>query len=471
MMTSTCRQSVPLALLALLATATIAPAAERDARTFKLELKKIPEDTPRYLEYGKPPSEETLRAWCASQQVWAIEGARRSGEEGKTFEALAKKEPKYTSDFVIRGVVKLGKDYYPLACDSADMKKQGFDTLYFDANRNGDLTDDPVINAKKSNLKRTNVGSDSVPLRSFPRVDVRIRVGDTELDYAFFMSARAYQTYAGPIEGTPKKTWRGYAQFLPAVYREGEITLDGKKHTLCLLDFSSNGCFDDMTSLVDDEIARKEHRPAYAAGGDMLLVDPDPKAQTVGYGYGVTDRPERRYVSKVVWIDDRYWELKVTPSGETITLTPSERPTGAISNPAEQFHAVVYGEPGFLTIHGGKDKPVVLPEGEWRLLKYTIDLTKPKKPPATAPARPKPAKTLLGSLFRSVTDSGDSDRDVPGFTSVSAGAGWECKPVKVGKGTVTPMPFGPPYKPAVSVDYFQNKDTVNLQMKHHRLSR
>ena len=36
------------------------------------------------------------------------------------------------------------------------------------------------------------------------------------------------------------------------MYRRGEITLDGKKYTIAVLDWNSNGRFDDVLSLPED---------------------------------------------------------------------------------------------------------------------------------------------------------------------------------------------------------------------------
>ena len=50
---------------------------------------------------------------------------------------------------------------------------------------------------------------------------------------------------------------------------------------------------------------------------------------------------------------------------------------------------MIYGERGFLAIRGDKDKPALVPEGDWKLLNYTITETvarsrpsRPKKKPA-----------------------------------------------------------------------------------------
>lgn len=451
------RRWLPLPLLiALLSGVPAAFAAEEAAQTFKLELKSLSGNELHRFSDGRPLTAEALRGWSSTQNVWAAQGTRRSGETGKTYRSLVKKEPKYAAEFVLNGVVSFGDDTFPFAFDTTDIRKKGFDKLYFDANRNGDLTDDKVVGALKADLTGINFG-DNAPERSFPRVGVKIRVGDTELNYAFFVTTRAFAEDAG--DGGSKKTWQGYAQFSPAVYREGEVTLAGKKHRVSLLDYNSNGLFNDASSVPTDEDTHKRRKTAYASNGDMLLVDPDPRAPSIGYGYDVMDRLERRHVSKLVWIDNRYWELTVAPAGETITLAPSALPTGKVTNSAGRFHAVVYGDPGLLAIHGSKDTPVVLPEGDWKLLEYTIDLTEPRKAAPKTTAKGKAPKSRLGNVIRSLAGS-----NRPQLTLVSASATWDYKPVTVTKDKSTPLPFGPPYKPDVSVGYMSGRDTAHLQM-------
>ena len=58
-----------------------------------------------------------------------------------------------------------------------------------------------------------------------------------------------------------------------AAYREGDITLDGKKHHVVLIDFNSNGRFDDETTISTE--LRGAGGPLYPQPGDVLLVDPD----------------------------------------------------------------------------------------------------------------------------------------------------------------------------------------------------
>ena len=59
---------------------------------------------------------------------------------------------------------------------------QQYDRLYFDLNRNGDLTDDKPIEARPRGL--FSGGS-----AEFPRVDLTLDVEGTKLDYSFFVTA------------------------------------------------------------------------------------------------------------------------------------------------------------------------------------------------------------------------------------------------------------------------------------------
>ena len=65
--------------------------------------------------------------------------------------------------------------------------------------------------------------------------------------------------------------------------------------------------------------------------------------------------------------------MKVSPAGDTLTLTPSSAATGNVTNPNGSFCALVYGDKGWLKISATKDAPAVLPEGQWKLYGYTVE--------------------------------------------------------------------------------------------------
>ena len=80
-------------------------------------------------------------------------------------------------------------------------------------------------------------------------------------------------------------------------------------------------------------------------------------------------------MSKLVNIDGRFYDMKISPAGDKLTLEPSPLPLGNVTNPNGGFRAVIYGDDGLLKIRGDKDTPAAVPEGEWKLLSYTIEFT------------------------------------------------------------------------------------------------
>ena len=168
----------------------------------------------------------------------------------------------------------MGSDRYPFAFDATNFKK-GYDRLYFDKNRNGDLTDDPVI---KANSKFANFGYTH---SSFPQVDLKVTVEGKKIDYAFrFRSGTHKQRNAGD------ETYM-HASLNASAYRHGQIDLDGQTHRIVLIDFNSNGRFDDCWK-VDSRIITHDGA-IYPTNGDLLLIDPDTKNRNY-YGYDITDR-------------------------------------------------------------------------------------------------------------------------------------------------------------------------------------
>jgi hypothetical protein len=321
-------------------------------------------------------------------------------------------------------VAKLGTQDYGFVLDVSppeSEEKQGkspvrsrtrYTRLYFDSNHNGDLTDDQVVEAEPT----------SSSYGYFPRVDVTLDVDGTEMEYAFYM--RVYSGSSSYVR----------AYLYGAVYRHGEITLDGEKHRVVLTDFNSNGRFDDVTSVmtVSDGLV-------YPRFGDILFVDPDP---TQGAYYGDVTTNDYQYpVAKLVHIGGRYYDMEVSPAGDKLTLNPSSVSVGHIANPNQGFRAVLSGDHGIVKVCGGQTGQAPLPVGNWKLLWYTIDHT----------AMPDAAEetSLLRALSAAVSARTTSSR--PRWTMVSARAKDSYAEVNVQQGQTVDLSLGPPYKPVVTV--------------------
>ena len=244
-----------------------------------------------------------------------------------------------------------------------------------------------------------------------------------------------------------------------AAYREGDITLEGKKHHVVLIDFNSNGRFDDEIKIRKD--VHGANGQLYPQQGDMLLVDPEPAQHGLRFAYDVTSSEYRHNVSKLINIDGRFYDLKISPAGDKLTLTPSTAPLGSVTNPNDGFRAVIYGDKGFLKFSGNKGTPVARPRGpvEAVVLHHQphgaaeAEQAGRKESREKKQARRRLACCRRGrSSLEALSAAASARRSGPRYSLVAAQATADYKAVKVRKGETVELPFGPPYKPVVTAD-------------------
>ncbi len=488
--------------IAGLAAALLAAAAAVRAETWTLELKRLPPQGRARIFTGSM-SDYYLRATYPQSFSAQIDPSGKlrggmSGDGGRAdaFQRIVKKEPAYESDQPFRGVVKLGTEEYAFALDAvsphppekeakqaeaaktepeklspdsplaklrerllkteaAAPKAVTYNRLYFDFNHNGDLTDDKVIEATSSDRQLLRTSSDDSERTTyvnfeFPQVEVTFDADGTKVEYAFTLRGYAQSSRSFGYVGV---------QLNAAAYREGDITLEGKKHHVVLLDFNSNGRFDNATRIRSD--IRTPDGRIYPEYGDVLLLDPKLNNPGPGSPYDWASDDSHVPVANLVSIDGRYYDMKISPAGDKLTLTPSSVQTGNVTNPNDGFRAMVYGDKGFFKISGNKDTAVPLPEGEWKLLSYTIDLTgreQPRPPAAEKKEGAKKESSLIEALSDSLEALLSGPRASvrgPRYTSVAAQATAAYKAVKVCGGETVVLPFGPPYMPTVTGDFYQ----------------
>ena len=499
-------------LIATAAAAALLATIAVRADTWPLELKRRETANPQVFD------RTSYMLWTTSPQHFFIQVMNQGDgrvvfpgnqEQVKAFARIVKKEPKYVCEHPFRGVAKLGSQEYAFALDwvpakpetkdgkpdrekakpeakkaEADsptaklygaiakatatsakpLKVMNYNRLYFDLNHNGDLTDDKVI--KVVGKTGRTLPNASYTQFYFPRVDLTIDVAGTKLAYSFLLSGYGYVG--------PQVSYTTVA-LSAAVRREGDITLAGKKHHVILLDFNSNGRFDDEIKISKN--IRAASGALYPEQGDMLLVDPE--TAQMDSPYDVTGGTTRHYVSKMIDIDNRLYDVKISPAGDKLTLTPSHVSMGRVTNPSDSFRAVIYGERGFLAIHGTKGTPVAVPEGRWKLLSYTIeqkDRPEPAKPAGRVSAdKEEPVKDArswqaqAAAVLKLLGGTGDVSQ-VPRFgrgdAIVSAQATEKYPAVEVKKGKTVALPFGAPFKPTVTLPpyYRVGQEQLYLEM-------
>lgn len=458
------------------------------AETCKLETKRVESEVAR-TSSGEMPIEfwfRQTRPQSFFKQTSGPEGMVRGPERPGVpeFSEVIKKEPsEYNSERVFRGVVKLGSQHFGFAFDTSKkasdeeesegrdedgqagtgaknsrdaaipsgagsrvMDVVAYDRLYFDLNRNGDLTDDEVIESEGEPRKASSYAH-----CSFPVVDLTIEVDGKTSEYAFRMSVYA--------RGSSRYSYAN-ASLSAAAYREGEMEIDGKTYRVVVVDFNSNGRFDDRYE-VDDQ-GGAAGGPVYPRTGDMLYVlDPEAEAESPRSGVNPYDPSSNRglhYVTKLVNLDGDFFDLAITPAGDELTLEPSSLAVGHVTNPNEGYRAVVYGEHGFLNIVGDESGQARVPVGSWKLASYTIEKA----------ATEEPEKAEDGSIIESFKRAllGGA-RPVPRqnrFNRVSAQATRDYQEVVVKKGETVELPFGEPYQPVVSIGGSRGQGVVSLTL-------
>jgi hypothetical protein len=482
------------------------------AETWLLELKSLAVSEPSSNIWNSSTLMEYLINTSSAQtfqaQVGAV-GKNRvdlpgAAEQAAEFKKIVKKEPKYQSDYPFRGVAKLGSKRCAFALDAVppevkaekakaeDAKEKnkkaktpkkiiGYNRLYLDSNGNGDLTDDKPIVAESTPEAESAEEAESKPegeaateketptmegdtdagilafdpgvAFNFPKVEVVLDAEGKKTNFAFSLGGYLVENAEFKYASVSLKT---------SMYREGDITLDGKTLHILLLDSDGNGLFNDVASV------KSKSAPAgdvEIEEGDMLLIDPPaakPGQRRSWFQFCEEIEKCRRRISKVVDIDGRYYDLKISPTGDKITLAPTQLPLGSVTNPNDGYSAVIYSDLGFITINGNKDVPVAVPAGKWKLLSYKIDRTKLEEAEEKAkkPDAPKQSifKALSNSLVSMSLRSGGLPR--PQSTCVEAQAGSGYKAVEVRKGETVTMPFGPPYKPVVKAGSFNEEKKV-----------
>ena len=164
--------------------------------------------------------------------------------DNQTFKKVVTKEPaKYHAKHPFRGVATLGSKQYGFVLDKQDEKSKDYDRLYFDLNGNGDLTDNKPIDKPGQKAGKLSGGL-----------------------FGLFVCARGLQRRNFPASISPS-TWTArssiirsfsrqnygaadtpyvWATLSAAVYRQGTVVVDGKKRKIAVLDYNSNGRFDDL---------------------------------------------------------------------------------------------------------------------------------------------------------------------------------------------------------------------------------
>ncbi len=419
------------------------------------------------------------------------------------FSAVITKEPdKYEAETPFRDVAELGGKYYGFALDTAPRKAEDTEKaekkdseegekkeardekagagpldvlagglavspgekpakplaltrLYFDLNHNGDLTDDGVIEADPAKTVEMARGTAQSQARSvFPTAIVSLDIGGRKVEFPFTMSTSS-QNFRHVVVRR--------VQLSAAAYREGEIVLEGEKRRVVLVDYNSNGRFDDASVVAPHFPA---DGPVYPQVGDMLFIDPNASASLRASWWRPRTRISFRSAPLIMY-GDRLFDVKIDPSGETLSLEPSSLATGYVTNPNRGFRATVYSERGIVEIvDDGTGKAAA---SRRRMEAPGVHDNGTQAARGGTQDRGEARGAGKGRIRRACGAWQSADASSTGgtrTTMVSAqGTRNQFQAVKVTGGQTAEFPFGPPYTPQVTAAMREGQPNAALSLK------
>ena len=217
-------------------------------------------------------------------------------------------------------------------CFDRTRKSGPYDRLFIDGTGNGRLDDKTPVQARLDSYNAF-----------FPATPVIFKGEDGPITYHLVF--RFYQYDRSP------------AQLLASSggWYEGMVNFGGVKKRLQLIDGNVNGTFDDM-----------EANP-YAS--DRVQID--------------GDKVGERFLGKLLEVDGKLFRIEVSRDGAFVKVQPAENVAlGPVRAPENISEFAAFGENGYFVRHPEKGA-FALPEGKYRMVRWTIDRKDEKGVPWT----------------------------------------------------------------------------------------
>lgn len=268
--------------------------------------------------------------------------------------------PELVSDQPVYALVKMGDEDRLMILDRKNKDDAQYSRIYFDANGNGNLTDDPPVDKSKKN--------DRSYLTAFDDIVTNVTIDGKAL--AFRFTPQIYNAYSrrrrvrGADTQPSQEVQNIQLRLETACAWVGRIELDGVAYRVALKDAGVNGRFSDRFDRIKywDKGRRKMGWP----GGDRFYMTTNKKLHfTDEYVLGdylcVGERLFR--------VDIRLAESKMVLTPVTEGTTPvklSMSPRRLSLHTEDKAHCLMAVNPG---------ERIRIPQGRWRLLHYDLEQT------------------------------------------------------------------------------------------------
>jgi len=267
------------------------------------------------------------------------------------------KLPRWTSEKPLYGLVKIGSAERLLALDRQKSEDKYYNRIYFDANANKDLTDDPVVDGKEE----IDIQGRYCRMK-FRTVDTTIEVEGKRLPYSLRpepMLMNLAQYSESKLEQRVLPRYVNCTLRSNCVYT-GEFKLDGRTYSVTLADANCNGSFNDMFAIRNINYPR---RLPVSAQGDSFYISRD----------GKPDAIDRLVYGDWLVIGDKLFSLTVSPAKGTMTLTP-------VKENLVPLKLAMLPERLSISTEDGKNcimmfqpaETIMIPPGRYRLFNYEL---------------------------------------------------------------------------------------------------
>jgi hypothetical protein len=267
------------------------------------------------------------------------------------------KLPKWTSEKPLYGLIKIGSAERLLALDRQKGEDKYYNRIYFDANADKDLTDDPVLDGKEE------IDSQGRYCRvKFGAVDTAIEVEGKRLPYSLrpesmFINLTRYSE--------SKLDQRVLPNYVNCTLRSnciyaGEFRLDGQTYSVTLADANCNGSFNDVFAIRNINYPR---RLSVLAQGDSFYISRD----------GKPDAIDRLVYGDWLVIGDKLFSVSVSPAKGTMTLTPVKEnlvPLKLAMLPERLSISMEEGKNCIMMFRPAET--IMIPPGRYRLFNYEL---------------------------------------------------------------------------------------------------
>ena len=268
------------------------------------------------------------------------------------------KFPDFVSSHPIYSLVKLGDEEKLLILDRQKTEDEYYNRIFFDANANRDLTDDPVIDGKA-----VSIPGRQYEAVKFPAVDTKIKVDGKSLPFSFrpdFLGRLIAVDEGNLSEELLNRMIYLYLR-VNCMYR-GKFEIDGESYFVYLGDSNCNGLFNEKFALRKFGTPLPRRLPILNTG-DNFFISLDKEI----------DSNDQQVCGNWLLIKNKLFEVNINQPKQKMTLTPVTHKLVKLELSMELEHISLYTEAGeHFLMTCQPDKKIDIPKGKYRLYNYRV---------------------------------------------------------------------------------------------------